>query len=106
MAKGKKYPNWKEKVVEWETRNKSTKAWCQENKIPYTTLCGWRDRLKKIHKNNTSDEMKEGFIELQEQTPSDSGIVLEFNGAKIHLKSSFDAIVLKQCLDCLRGATC
>jgi len=105
MAKGKSSPNWKERVLEWKTSGKSSKAWCQENKIPYTTFSGWKNRLKKSDDNSTA-EFKTGFIELKDQTQSDPGIFLECNGVKIHLKAEFDKLVLKQCLDCLRGAPC
>ncbi len=65
MAKGKRYPNWKEKVKEWESSNKSTKIWCQENKIPYTTLCGWRNRLKKSDHNKISNKSGETSSSLK-----------------------------------------
>ncbi len=106
MAKGKYNPNWKEKVKEWESSNKSTKIWCQENKIPYTTLCGWRKRLKKSDQNKTSNKSMENFIELKDQISSDSGIILEYKGFNIQLNRDFDKVVLKECLHCLRGALC
>jgi hypothetical protein len=106
MAKGKRYPNWKEKVKEWESSNKSTKIWCQENKIPYTTLCGWRNRLKKSDHNKISNKSVGNFIELKDQISSDPRIILEYQGVKIQLNRDFDKIVLKECLHCLRGALC
>jgi hypothetical protein len=106
MAKGKHNPNWKEKVKEWESSNKSTKIWCQENKIPYTTLRGWRNRLKKSDHNKIFNKSVENFIELKDQIPSDPGIILEYKGVKIQLNRDFDKVVLKECLHCLRGALC
>ncbi len=104
MAKGKPNPNWKKIVLEWQASGKSIKSWCQENKIPITTLCGWKNRLKKS--NTDSVKATAGFIELKEQIQSDPGIILEYEGIKIHLKEKFDKTVLKQCLDCLRGVSC
>jgi hypothetical protein len=106
MAKGKRNPNWKEKVKEWESSNKSTKAWCQENKIPYTTLCGWRNRLKKSNHNKVSNKSTGNFIELKDQISLNPGIILEYQGVKIQLNRDFDKIVLQECLHCLRGALC
>jgi hypothetical protein len=107
MAKGKRNQNWKDKVKEWESSNKSPKVWCQENKIPYTTLCGWRNRLKKSGHNNTiCNKFVENFIELEDQIPSDSRIILEYQGFKIQLNRDFDKVVLKECVYCLRDALC
>ena len=63
MAKGKPTKNWKEKVIEWESSGKTAKVWCQENKIPYTTLLGWNDRLKKSCKNKDLSKTQPEFIE-------------------------------------------
>ena len=102
MAKGKHNPNWQEKVKEWESSNKSSKIWCQENKIPYTTLCGWRNRLKRSDPNTSAGN----FIELKDQISSSPGITLEYQGVRIQLNRDFDQVVLKECLHCLRGALC
>lgn len=106
MAKGKPDPNWKERVKEWESSNKNPKAWCKENQIPYTTLRGWRERLKKSNHNEIPINPTKNFIELKDQAPSDPGIILEYYGVKIQLKRDFDKVVLKECLDCLRGVLC
>lgn len=106
MAKGKPDPNWKEKVKEWESSNKNPKAWCKENQIPYTTLLGWRERLKKSNHNKISINPTKNFIELKNRVPSDPGIIIECDGVKILLRRDFDKIVLKDCLDCLRGVLC
>lgn len=104
MAKGRPDPQWQDRVHEWEASGKSAKVWCQENKIPLTTLAGWKKRLKKSTVNTA--RTKPGFIELKDQVQSDPGIILEYNEVKIHLRAKFDKVVLKQCLDCLRGALC
>jgi hypothetical protein len=103
MAKGKANPDWKKLVLEWRASGKSSKDWCEKNKIPNNTLSGWKKRLKKLELNNDSINAKTGFIELKNRELSDSGISLECNGVKIHLKTQFDSSVLKQCLNCLRG---
>lgn len=103
---GKFNPNWKEKVREWESSNKSTKEWCRENQIPYTTLLGWRARLKKSDHKKASIKLVTDFIELKDKPSSDPGIILEYHGVKIQLKREFDKAVLKECLECLRGSLC
>lgn len=104
MAKRERDPQWQDRVREWEASGKNARVWCQENKIPVTTLSGWKSRLKKSNANSST--AKSGFIELKDQVPSDPGITLEYNGIKIHLKANFDKVVLKQCFDCLRGILC
>lgn len=106
MTKGKSKPNWKEKVKEWESSNKTPKVWCKENQIPYTTLRGWRDRLKKSNKDHISTKFEADFIELKESNQSDLGIIIDYYGARIQLKRGFDKIVLKEFLCCLRGSLC
>lgn len=105
MPKGKPNRNWKEKVLEWEASGKSAKAWCKQNKIPFTTFSGWKMRFKKLRKNQTT-EFDRPFIELKEKPSPISGIVLECHGVKIHLEPEFNAAVLKQCLACLGGGGC
>ena len=88
MAKGKANPDWKKLVLEWRASGKSAKVWCEENKIPSNTLSGWKKRLKKLELNNILIKSKTGFIELKNHELSDSGITLEYDGIKIHLKNS------------------
>ena len=103
MAKGKANPDWKRLVLEWRASGKSSKAWCEENKIPNNTLSGWKKRLKKHELANVPIKSKTGFIELKNRELSESGISLECKGITIHLKTQFDSAILKQCLNCLRG---
>lgn len=100
MAKGKPNCDWKKQILEWRQSNKSAKAWCKENKVPYTTFIGWKKRFKK------ADEVPEKFIELKDLPMQDPGISLEYYGVKIHLKAGFDQSALKKCLSCLRGTIC
>ena len=104
---------WKAKVQEWISSGKSAKAWCQENKVVYTTFLGWRDRLKfrntqaAVKKNALDNHSsKAHFIELKNQQKNYPDILLECEGVKIHLSPEFDAASLKKCLNVLRGLTC
>ena len=110
MAKGKVNRNWKKYVLEWQKSGKKSAGWCRENNIPLTTFLGWKKRLK-IGSKDSRGMKKPEFIEIKNAlsntsiTP-DSGIVLECNGVKVHLKNIFDKETLKECLDCLRGISC
>lgn len=114
MAKGKPDQNWKEKLFAWKTSGKSTKTWCKENNIPYTTLLGWRKRFECTYKNNPpiknspiiAKSSSSGFIELKDSTPVTSGVFLEYHGIKICLQQGFSSAVLKECLNCLEGIVC
>lgn len=114
MSKTKSKSQWKEKLLEWQASGKSARAWCREHKIPVTTFYGWRKRIKKIpdSQNQTipkpfSQSLESpAFIELKNKKPSDSGIILDCSGVKIHLMAEFDPLTLKQCIECLRGAPC
>jgi hypothetical protein len=107
MAKGKHNPLWRERVLEWQKSGKNSRSWYQENEIPCTTFCGWRSRFNKVEeKEDLTPCTKSGFIELKEQKDINPGIILECSGVKIHLTAGFNAVMLKRCLDCLRGAPC
>lgn len=106
MAKGRAYNKPEEKVKDWQASGKPMSVWCRENDIPVTTFCGWKKRLEKHEPKNVSIQSKTKFIELKNRELSESGISLECNGIKIHLKTQFDFSTLKQCLEVLRGVTC
>jgi hypothetical protein len=105
MAKGKPNPDWKEKVINWKKSNKTPSDWCRENKIPVTTLIGWRKRFDQLGISQTF-EINQPFIELKNNPLSNPGIFLEYEGIKIHLDPEFDAITLKRCLTCLKDVIC
>jgi hypothetical protein len=107
MAKGQLNQNWKKKILEWKASGKNARTWSKENNIPYTTLLGWKSRFDRTEKKQLFvKQSSASFIELKDQTPSNSGIYLEYQQIKICLQPGFDPIVLKQCLNCLRGASC
>ena len=111
MVLGKKDPQWKDKVLECQASGKTIRAWCLENHIPITTFYGWKARLQKSFKDrplakSKAKKVKQGFVELKDPTPCDPGLILECEGIKIHLQANFDSLILRRCLDCLRGVRC
>lgn len=105
---GKANPSWKDKVIEWQASGKGIKAWCIENHIPVTTLYSWKARLEKSSGKflAKSKAIKQEFVELKDQPSSSAGLILECEGVKIHLQANFNRVILRECLDCLRGISC
>jgi hypothetical protein len=105
---------WKEKLLACQASGKSVRVWCSEHQVPVSTFYGWKKRLKKLSdqcqqitpKQAFQQIVPRGFIELTDKKPSETGIIIEYDGIKIHLLSAFDPSALKQCLSCLRGAAC
>ena len=110
MAMGKTHLNWKEKVLEWQTSGKSIQVWCIENHIPLSTFYGWKARLEKSPDKSSAKsqaiKVTQEFMELKDQPSSSIGLILECEGVKIHLQPNFNAVILRKCLDCLRGISC
>ncbi len=115
MPKTNAEPTWKKRLLEWQVSGKSVKVWCFEHQIPITTFYGWKNRLKKLsssqhqvipQKRSHQLDNSRGFIELKDKKPSETGMMLEYEGVKIHLLPSFDPCALKQCIACLRDTTC
>ncbi len=111
MTKGRPDPEWKGKLLDWQASGKKPRAWCLENHIPLSTFHGWKKRFVNLSTDAKlvkpqSTKIKQGFIELTDRNLPDSGIVLECHGVKIHLKAEFNPLMLRKCLDCLRGLSC
>jgi hypothetical protein len=109
MAKGRRDPDWQQKVLEWQASGKASSTWCKENQIPYTTFFGWKRRFESSRKRANITPPHKGFVELKDQPAPNavcSGVTLEYQGIKICLHPGFNPIVLKQCIACLGGASC
>jgi hypothetical protein len=105
-----KQQKWVTRITQWQQSGKSTKAWCQEKQVVYTTFLGWRGRLQlnpsPLIQSTTPSSSQ--FIELKER-PSiniSSGVSVECSGVLIHLSVEFNSSTLKKCLDALCGGTC
>ena len=59
MAKGKRDPNWKKKVLEWKESGQSARVWSKANNIPYTTFLGWKKRFEKSVKKYRPSNLKQ-----------------------------------------------
>lgn len=107
MAKGNLDSRWKDKLIDWQASGKTPKVWCSENHIPISTFHGWRKRYENQKQTKLqSIKIEQAFVELKDRKLPDPGIILECNGVKIHLKAEFDPLILRKCLECLRGISC
>jgi transposase-like protein len=97
---------WVDQVQRWLQSGKSAKAWCREHKLVYNTFLGWYHRLQADKKSLADPEnliTEPQFIELKEQPPASSGIILECAGVLVHVSEGFNPLTLKNCLHVLRG---
>jgi hypothetical protein len=102
MAIGKSDPEWQKKFKIWQASGKSASEWCKENNIPLQTFYTWKKRLKAQNQTRLKEQV---FVELKNKS-SDSVILLEYKGFKIHLSMDFDVVQLKRCLAALKDAIC
>ena len=86
---------WEEKFKIWQASSLSGAAWCRQENLPYRTFCNWKYRL------TPKTLSKDSFVELQEEKTH--GIVLEYQGIRIHLDKDFDPLTLKKCLQALKS---
>ena len=94
---------WTRRVEEWRGSGKSARVWCRENNLVYSTFVGWTHRIDKPSKPSKTQS---SFIELKDQPPPASGIILECYDVRINLTPDFDLITLNRCLQALRGKKC
>ena len=91
---------WQQRISEWRKTGISIAEWCRENQIVYHQFIYWKGRLQPAKTNSSSL-----FTELQDDTPQNSGIVIEVAQARIHLTQKFDPYELKRCIQMLREIT-
>ena len=110
LSQASKNHEWDSKIEQWRQSGQSARAWCKDNEVVYTTFMGWRHRLTQRQKSNrqnlSNSSPQAHFVELKDKPPSSSGIRIEYEGVQIHLSMEFDPLVLKKCLQVLRGIAC
>jgi hypothetical protein len=114
-----------ERILEWSERIRkqkisvqSARAWCHEIQVTYANFIAWLARFNNndsqisstpqahySQPNTSSLEKTRCFIELQESSKAGSRIALEYAGIQIHLFDNCDAVLLRKCLNVLRGIT-
>jgi hypothetical protein len=93
-----KRQEWEERFHKQKASGLSIKHWCRANQITSQSFHYWRAKLL------PKEVARSCFTELVDT--KDVGILLEYNGVRIHLEKHFDVLTLKHCLEALRGITC
>ena len=96
---------WQELVLQWETSNKSAKAWCREHGVCYISFICWRKRLKNTLPTKP-DTLQASFVEISDPSPALSGIEIHCRSLTITLGKDFDSSTLFRCLQVLEKTSC
>ena len=93
-----KRSEWKDKIDQQKSSNKSITAWCRENHVLTRSFYYWRSKLfPKIMDSSC-------FTEIKNTESSD--IIIECKGVRICLDKHFDSTSLKYCIAMLKGIKC
>ena len=90
---------WKKDIIDQANSGLPVASWCRQNRIAVHTFYYWQNKL--FPKDLDRSAFTEIVNEEQLNTP-DSGVVLEYQGVKIHLSQNFEPPVLKRCLEVLK----
>lgn len=97
---------WKSRIDRWKASGKSLAAWSKENGLVYSQSFYWKSRFLEPKKSRSNPSSADSFIELKDQSASDSGIVVEINSIKMHLSTDFDQSTFMKCIKLLRRKAC
>lgn len=90
--------DWKENILNQRGSGLSIAAWCRKNGIPPHAFYYWQSKLFPKAPTSRSD-----FAELKaDEENFKPGVILEYQGFRIHLHENFDCVVLKRCLEVLK----
>jgi hypothetical protein len=99
---------WMGRLQEWSASGKSIAEWCQSQSLNYHRFIYWKGRLsgRRKQKKQNATHTPKGFVELNEELPLDSGVVVKHKHAHIHLSTNFDEMTFLRCLRLLRDDKC
>lgn len=100
-ANSKLRNSWEQQLENWRASGLTGAAWCRQKEIAYAVFLYWRKKLESEALTAQSEE----FIEIPE-APDEIGLILECQGVMVHLTKGFDAELLQNCLQVLRGLGC
>jgi len=88
---------WEENILKQRQSKLSIASWCRQNNLAAHVFYYWQSRLfAKPALDHSS------FLEAVEEKNDSSGIVLEYQGIKLHIEEHFNSSALKKCLEVLK----
>ena len=88
-------------IEQWQRSGVSQKAWCAENKVPYSVFHYWYRRFRNQHPENKKGAT-DGFVQIKVQDHS-SGIpwceLVLTNGQRILFRQPVGAAFIRSILD-------
>jgi hypothetical protein len=99
---------WMGRLQGWSASGKSIAEWCRGQSLNYHRFIYWKGRLsgKRKQKKQNAIHTPKGFVELNEELPFDSGVVVEHENVRILVAQNFDELTFLRCLRLLRDNKC
>lgn len=97
---------WESRIQQWQKTDKSLAAWSRENNFVYSQSIYWKSRFLGSESKTISTPTSSAFIELENESSCDSGIVIEIDTAQIHLSTKFDQEAFLKCVNLLKREVC
>jgi hypothetical protein len=98
---------WSERVREWRASSKSAEEFAEGRGFKGSTLRFWASSLRKLE-DGPRGERHAGVRLLRvvrKASPSDSSIEVAVGAARVVVRPGFDAVLLRQLVEALGGAT-
>lgn len=98
---------WKKNILKQRESGLSIACWCRNNNIADHSFYYWQRKfslttiLDRSSFTEISDQKQIGTSDLK-----GAGIIIEYQGMRIHLEQQFETSVLKQCIEVLKETMC
>ncbi len=93
--------DWQERVLLQKESGQTMSRWCREQQVDYNSFLYWKDKLHPAEKTLKRSSFQELTAPL-----GTTGVSIEYKEVRIILEKRFDAMVLAQCLQVLKGVSC
>jgi len=100
---------WTARVEAWRASGQSVAEFCEGKEYAANTLRYWSSLLRRRLAGTESVSMRAGEVRIARvvrtgaETGSETPIVVELGGARVHVRRGFDAEVLRQVMGILGG---